>query len=206
MLFRSLEHFGYLPPERVLMLCTGSQGEPRAGLSRIADDQHPLIYLERGDTVLFSARMIPGNEIPFERVLRRLTGRGIQVITPDDALIHASGHPRQDELRRLYEWTHPRYVLPVHGTPEKMEAHAQLAEAMGLGAVRVRNGQLVRLAPGAPRLLDEVRVGRVERVDERSASAEADPTETGRRGRGRDRRRGGRPARGAPDRRRGREP
>jgi ribonuclease J len=157
------EAFGYLPPERVLMLCTGSQGEPRAGLSRIAADDHPTVYLDPGDTVVFSARMIPGNEEPHARILRQLRAKGVEVVTPDDAEVHVSGHPRQDELRCLYDWVRPRHVLPVHGTPEKLEAHAALAEALGLGAVRVRNGQMVRLGPDAPRHLGEVKVGRVER-------------------------------------------
>lgn len=182
------EHFGYLPPERVLILCTGSQGEPRAGLSRIAADDHPLVYLEPGDTVLFSARMIPGNEIPHERLLRLLDHRGVDVITPDDALVHVSGHPRRGELTRLYEWIQPEHVLPVHGTPPKLEAHAELAEGMELGAIRVRNGDLVRLGPGEPERLDTVPSGRRMRAEPKPP--ERRPRSFGRRGsrgRGRDR-------------------
>ncbi len=157
--------FGYLPPERVMLLCTGSQGEPQAGLSRIAADEHPLVYLEEGDAVVFSARTIPGSEDAVARIVRMLTKHGVDVVTAEDALVHVSGHPRQDELRRLYEWVRPRYVLPVHGTPSKLEAHADLAESMGLGAIRSRNGQMTRLGPAPVEVLKTVPTGRVERIE-----------------------------------------
>ncbi|MEM7674577.1 MAG: ribonuclease J [Myxococcota bacterium] len=157
--------FGYLPPERVLVLCTGSQGEPRAGLARIAADEHPFVYIEPNDAVVFSARTIPGSEDALERLLQMLSDRGAKVVTDDDAFVHVSGHPRQDELRTLYKWVRPSSVLPVHGTPKKLEAHATLAEEMGLGAIRVRNGQRVRLGPQAGKLIEEVPTGRVLRVE-----------------------------------------
>ena len=157
--------FGYLPPERVLLLCTGSQGEPQAGLSRIAADEHPQVYLEAQDSVVFSARIIPGSEDAVDRIVGLLKKKRVEVVTADDALVHVSGHPRQDELRQLYTWVRPKYVLPVHGTPSKLEAHAALAESMGLGAVRILNGQVTRLGPGPIRLLNRVPTGRVERLE-----------------------------------------
>ncbi|MEL7372728.1 MAG: ribonuclease J, partial [Myxococcota bacterium] len=157
--------FGYLPPERVIVLCTGSQGEPRAGLARIAADEHPFVYIEPNDAVVFSSRTIPGSEESLDRLQRMLADKGARVVTDDDAFVHVSGHPRQDELRTLYKWVRPSWVLPVHGTPPKLEAHAALAEEMGLGAIRARNGQRIRLGPDGGQLIDEVPTGRVPRVE-----------------------------------------
>ena len=172
--------FGYLPPSHVLMLCTGSQGEPGAGLTRIAADDHPFVYLEGGDTVVISARVIPGNEAVIEEIHRSLRARGIEVITADDALVHVSGHPCQDELRTLYEWVRPACVLPVHGTPAKLDAHADLVEAMGIKALRLRNGELTRLGPEPTRALGTVHTGRVVRPELQRSSA---PRNGARRGR-----------------------
>ena len=156
------QHYGYLPRERVMLLCTGSQGEMRAALSRIAANRHPHIYLEPGDSVVFSARTIPGNELALARLHMLFDELGVTPITADDAPVHVSGHPRRDELRELYRWLRPSHVLPVHGTPEKLDAHAELAESMGLGAIRMRNGQHVQLGPTMKRLA-RVRTGRLER-------------------------------------------
>lgn len=160
-----LSHYGYLPAERVLMVCTGSQGEPQAALSRIASGTHHSAYLEEGDTVLFSARAIPGNELALERLYAILRERQVNVVTSDDAHVHVSGHPCQDELRELYRWVKPKRVVPVHGTPSKLEAHAALAEGMGLGAVRMQNGMVLRLAGGEVAIVDRVRTGRLEREE-----------------------------------------
>jgi len=158
-------HYGFLPRDRVMLLCTGSQGEVRAALSRMASNDHRRVYLESGDTVVFSARAIPGNELALARLHMLLGELGVKVITSEDQPVHVSGHPRREELRTLYRWLRPRHVLPVHGTPPKLEAHAELAEEMGLGAVRLRNGQRVRLGPGTPERLRSVRTGRLERVE-----------------------------------------
>lgn len=158
--------FGWLPRDRVLLICTGAQGEPRAALSKLAEDRRDDVYLEAGDALLFSARLIPGNELWVERITRTLHARGVRIVTADDAPIHVSGHPRRDELRQLYAWTRPRLVVPVHGTPPKLEAHAALAEELGLEAARIRNGQALRLAPGPPRIARTVRTGRLRRVEE----------------------------------------
>ncbi len=153
--------YGYLPRSGVLLICTGSQGEVRAGLSRLAADQRDDLYLEAGDAVVFSARQIPGNELAIARLLQLFEERSIEVITADQAHVHVSGHPRREELRTLYRWVAPRSVVPVHGTPPKLEAHASLAESEGLIGCRIRNGQVLQLAPGPPRIVDEIPTGRI---------------------------------------------
>lgn len=161
-------HVGYLPRDRVLVVCTGSQGEQRAGLSRIAADAHPHVSLEEGDLVVFSARAIPGNEVSLQRLHHLLRAeRRVEVVTAEDApqLVHVSGHPCRDELVALYERLRPRAVLPVHGTPTKLDAHAGLARAMGLDAIRIRNGQRVHLTGRGHRVGEWVRTGRIERPE-----------------------------------------
>ena len=158
--------FGFLPRERVLLLCTGSQGEPRAGLSRLAADQRSDLYLEEGDTVVFSARTIPGNELFIARLERLFAERGVAVVRGETDGVHVSGHPRREELRTLYGWVQPRLVVPVHGTPPKLEAHAQLAEEQGMQAARIRNGDILRLAPGPAEVVGHARTGRIKRVEE----------------------------------------
>ncbi len=158
-------HFGYLPPERVLMVCTGSQGEPEAALGRMAAGEHRWAYLEPGDKVVFSARAIPGNELSLQRLHLLLRRAGVEVVTAEDAPVHVSGHPRREELRQLYTWARPKAVVPVHGTPSKLEAHAELAEGMGIPAVRLRNGQRLRLTGGELSVVETVRTGRLERQE-----------------------------------------
>ena len=159
--FRPMEAYGYLPPDKVVALCTGSQGEPRAALSRIAEDQHPEITFSRGDTVIYSARTIPGNEKAVGRVMNLLIEQGIEVITDRTHLVHVSGHPRRAELEELLGWVKPKIVIPVHGEALHLSEHAALARRCGVKEViRCRNGDLVRLAPDA-RVIDEVPAGRI---------------------------------------------
>ena len=99
----------------MLALCTGSQGEPRAALARIANDDHPQVTLNKGDTVIFSSRTIPGNEKPVGAIINGLVSQGIEVITDRTHLVHVSGHPRRDELRDLISWVRPQVLIPVHG-------------------------------------------------------------------------------------------
>ncbi len=160
--FRSAESYGYLPPDKVLALCTGSQGEPRAALSRIAEDQHPEVTLSRGDRVIFSARPIPGNEKAVSRVINGLVEQGIEVITDRTHLVHVSGHPRRDELREMIGWVRPKILIPAHGEALHLAEHAELARKAGVPHVLVcRNGDLVRLAPDGPEIIDEVPSGRL---------------------------------------------
>ena len=158
---RLVDAYGYLPPNKVVALCTGSQGEPRAALSRIAEDQHPEVTLSRGDTVIFSARTIPGNEKAVGRIINGLIDQGITVITDRTHLVHVSGHPRRAELEDLIGWVKPKIVIPVHGEALHLSEHAALARRCGVKeVVQCRNGDLVRLAPAAG-IIDEVPSGRL---------------------------------------------
>ncbi|MDG1484163.1 MAG: ribonuclease J [Myxococcota bacterium] len=161
-----LRHAGYLPREATLLLCTGTQGEPMAALARLAMGRFRDIRLTPGDTALFSSKIIPGNELPIEWLHRALTEQGVTVIhEQDDPGIHASGHPCQDELATLYGWTKPSMVIPVHGTHRHLEAHCALARQLGIPSVKIENGVILRLAPGAATIVGRVQVGEVLRPD-----------------------------------------
>ncbi len=145
--FRPVDAYGYLPPNKVVALCTGSQGEPRAALARIAEDQHPEVTLARGDRVIFSARTIPGNEKAVGRVLNGLIDQGIEVITDRTHLVHVSGHPRRAELEDLIGWVKPKILIPVHGEALHLSEHAALARRLRVPQViECRNGDLVQLS------------------------------------------------------------
>jgi ribonuclease J len=160
--FRSVESYDYLPPEKVVALCTGSQGEPRAALARIAEEEHPDIALSRGDRVIFSARPIPGNEKAIARVINGLVAQGVEVITDRTHLVHVSGHPRRDELRDMIGWVRPKILIPAHGEALHLAEHAELARRAGVPQVLVcRNGDLVRLAPGSAEIIDQLPSGRL---------------------------------------------
>lgn len=160
--FRGLDAFNQLPPERVVALCTGSQGEPRSALARIAQDQHPEVALAKGDRVIMSARTIPGNEKVVGRMINGLVRQGIEVITDRTHLVHVSGHPRLGEMEEMYRWVRPEIVIPVHGEPLHLAEHATLARRMGIPEVIVcQNGDLVRLAPGPSAIVDEVPAARL---------------------------------------------
>ena len=160
--FRGAESYGYLPPDKVLALCTGSQGEPRAALSRIAEDEHPEVTLTRGDRVIFSARAIPGNEKAVDRVINGLIAQGVEVITDRTHLVHVSGHPRRAELIDMIGWVRPKILIPAHGEALHLAEHAALARRAGVPQVLLcRNGDLVRLAPGAAEIVDEIPSGRL---------------------------------------------
>ncbi len=158
----SAVELGYLPREEALVVATGSQGDPGAALDRLARGNHPDLELEAGDRVVFSSRVIPGNEETLARLMRRLKQRRVEVITAEDDLIHASGHPCQDELRELYEWLKPRVVIPVHGEPLHIAAQARLARACGVPIqLAGRNGDLFMVAPVPGLRRDAVRSGRL---------------------------------------------
>ena len=145
-------HFSYLDPDEVVLLCTGSQGEPRAALARIAEDQHPDIELGKGDLVIFSSRTIPGNKREVGRIQNRLVDLGCDIVTDGDALVHVTGHPRREEMKEMYGWVRPRIAIPMHGEARHLSEHAKLARGAGVGEVlNVRNGEIVRLAPGRQR-------------------------------------------------------
>ena len=151
-----------LPRNRVLYLCTGSQGEARSALARVAAGQHPRVRLEPADTVIFSAKIIPGNERTLYNLHNQLVRQGIEVVTEGDHFVHVSGHPCRDELEQMYRWIKPTISVPVHGEARHLHAHQRLAEQMGVPhAMLIENGDVLRLAPGKPEIVDEVSVGRV---------------------------------------------
>ncbi|RDI56683.1 ribonuclease J [Microvirga subterranea] len=161
--FRSTDTFGYLPRDKVVAILTGSQGEPRAALARISQDEHPDIALSKGDRVIFSSRAIPGNEKEVGGIINRLIEQGIEVITDRTELVHVSGHPRRGELAQMYQWTRPRIAIPAHGEALHLEEHARFAHAQGVPEVvhGVRNGKMVRLAPGPAEIIDDIPAGRL---------------------------------------------
>jgi ribonuclease J len=162
--FHAETEFESIPARKVVALCTGSQGEPRAAMARIASGDHPNVALEAGDRVIFSSRTIPGNERSVGKIQNALADEGIEVITDQDAPVHVSGHPRRGELEQLYRWVRPKIAVPMHGEGRHLEAHARLAERLDVSeVVRARNGALVRLAPGPAKIIDDVPVGRLYR-------------------------------------------
>lgn len=155
---------GYLPADRVLMLCTGTQAEPGSALRRIARDVHPHVQLDPGDTVIFSSKIIPGNEDLIAGLHRDLRFREIEVVHEgEDPSVHASGHPCKDELAELYAALRPGTVVPVHGEARHMAAHADWARTLGYGAAEVRNGDVLHLGPGPVRHVGTVPHGRIPR-------------------------------------------
>jgi len=163
-----------LPARKVLYLCTGSQGEPRAALARIAEDNHPNVHLGKGDAVIFSSRIIPGNELPIFELHNKLAALGVEVLTEQDHFVHVSGHPAREELTEMYRWTRPRIAVPVHGELRHMTEHARLARSLQVPEALVpSNGQLYRLAPGPAELIDEVPSGRLH-LDGRVLVAEGE--------------------------------
>jgi ribonuclease J len=153
---------GYLPPDKTLIVCTGSQGETRAALSRLAAGQNSHLVLEPGDTVIFSSKMIPGNETSVMELQNRLAAIGVEVLTGSDGLLHVSGHPNRDELIEMYGWAKPKAAVPVHGEFRHLLAHEKLAKDLQVPQpICVRNGDMVRLAPGNTEVVDRVYSGRL---------------------------------------------
>lgn len=158
------EAYGYLPREKVVALLTGSQGEPRAALARIASDDHRRVALSPGDLVIFSSRTIPGNEKAVGAIVNALATRGVDVLTDRDALVHVSGHPRRDELAELYGLLKPEVSIPVHGEPLHLAEHAKFARSLGVReVVSLTDGKIVRLAPGPAAVVGEAPFGHLYR-------------------------------------------
>jgi ribonuclease J len=150
-----------IPDDNLVILITGSQGEPRSALARVAQDTHPRVELGEGDTVVFSSRMIPGNERAIGTVQDNLVRRGVTVLTDNDHFVHVSGHPARDELKRLYALVRPRISVPVHGEWRHLSAHAALAQELGVTPILVEDGDILSLAPGRPEVVDSAPVGRL---------------------------------------------
>jgi ribonuclease J len=160
--FLSEEEAGYVPADRILLICTGSQGEPRAALNRIAREDHPHIVLEDGDVVIFSSRIIPGNEKAIARLQNSLVRLGVEVVTTDDFFVHVSGHPCRAELVRMYQMVRPRVALPVHGEARHLAAHADLAMECQVGdALIIENGDVIRLDARGATVAGQVHAGRI---------------------------------------------
>ncbi|WP_372707253.1 ribonuclease J [Brevundimonas sp.] len=161
--FLSDEEARVWPADQILYLCTGSQGEVRAALSRVAEGTHPYIKLSKGDHCIFSSRVIPGNELSVGRLQDKLADRGVRLYTEKDHPgIHVSGHPCRDELKQMYQWARPKIAVPTHGMRRHLAEHANLAKDMGVPeTVTPRNGDMVRLAPGPAVIIDEVPNGRL---------------------------------------------
>jgi ribonuclease J len=150
-----------VPDDNILILITGSQGEPRSALARVAMDTHKHVALGEGDTVIFSSRVIPGNERAIGTVQDNLVRRGVHLMTDADHMIHVSGHPARDELRRLYRLVKPRYSVPVHGEWRHLSAHAALAQEAGVTPILIEDGDVLRLGPGRAEVVDSAPVGRL---------------------------------------------
>lgn len=160
--FRGIDAYQRLPRDKVVVLVTGSQGEPRAALARIAAGEYPDIKLTSGDRVIFSSRAIPGNEKSINKIINALSLQYIEVITDRHGLVHVSGHPRQEEVRQMYQWIRPKIAIPAHGEPLHLTVHVAFAKAQGVQqTIRAFNGDMIRLAPGDPVILKQIAAGRV---------------------------------------------
>ncbi|MBK5567332.1 ribonuclease J [Ensifer sp. SSB1] len=160
--FLAEDEFGYVPRDKVVVILTGSQGEPRAALAKIARDEMRNVAFSAGDTVVFSSRTIPGNEKAINDIKNGLVEQGIHIVTDSEALVHVSGHPRRTELQQMYQWLRPQILVPVHGEAAHLTAHAELGQQSGIASVpRMRNGEMLRLAPGPAEVIDEAPHGRI---------------------------------------------
>ncbi len=168
-----------IPDDKVLIVCTGSQGEPRAALARIARNDHPRVSMGKGDTVIFSSRVIPGNEAAIGAMQNNLVRQGIKIVTADDRFIHVSGHPNRDELSHMYQMVRPKIAIPVHGEARHLARHAELARERQIEQVVVaENGQMVRLAPGDAKIIDVAPSGRLAAAGERIVPLEGELVRT----------------------------
>ncbi len=158
------QRFHELGADKVLALCTGSQGEPRAAMARVAEDDHPDISLDKGDMAIFSSRAIPGNEKAVAKIHNGLARLGVAIVTDAEALVHVTGHPRREELRQMYAWLRPKIVVPMHGEARHLQEHAKLAASCGAAQTFVlTDGEMVKLWPDPAGIIDEAPVGRLYR-------------------------------------------
>ncbi|MEM9733504.1 MAG: ribonuclease J [Pseudomonadota bacterium] len=156
------DEFQSIPRNKLVVICTGSQGENRAALAKMSRDEHRTAKLSPGDKVIFSSRSIPGNEREIINLQNALIDMGVEIVLDGETLVHVSGHPRRNELQQMYEWTRPTIGVPVHGEAKHLVGHARLMGDSGIEDVApIRNGQMLRLAPGAAEVIDEVQHGRI---------------------------------------------
>ena len=149
--------------EKIIYLCTGSQGEPMGAMMRIANYVHPDVFIERGDSVIFSSKIIPGNEKKLYKLHNQLVREGVEVISEENEFIHVSGHPNREDLKDMYQWVRPKSIIPVHGEHRHMIEHAKFAKEMQIPfTVKVENGDIVKLFPGEkPEVFDKAPSGRL---------------------------------------------
>jgi ribonuclease J len=149
--------------EKIVYLCTGSQGEPMGAMMRIANYVHPDVYIEEGDTVIFSSKIIPGNEKKLYNLHNQLVKNGIEVVSEENEFVHVSGHPNQEDLKDMYNWVKPKSIIPVHGEHRHMMEHINFAKEMQIPyPVQVENGDIVQIHPGEkPSVVDKAPVGRM---------------------------------------------
>jgi ribonuclease J len=160
--FIAEDEYGFIPRDKIVVILTGSQGEPRAALAKLSRDEMRNVALTSGDTVVFSSRAIPGNEKAILEIKNGLIEQGVHIVTDNEALVHVSGHPRRNELLKMYEWVRPQILVPVHGEAAHLVAQKELALQAGIPTVpRVRNGDVLRLAPGPAEVIDQAPFGRV---------------------------------------------
>lgn len=160
--FIAEDEYGFIPRDKVVIILTGSQGEARAALAKLSRDEMRNVALTAGDTVVFSSRAIPGNEKAILEIKNGLIEQGVHIITDSEALVHVSGHPRRNELLQMYQWVRPQVLVPVHGEAAHLVAQKELALQAGIPAVpRVRNGDMLRIAPGPAEVIDQAKFGRV---------------------------------------------
>lgn len=160
--FIAEDEYGFIPRDKIVVILTGSQGEPRAALAKLSRDEMRNVALTSGDTVVFSSRAIPGNEKAILEIKNGLIEQGVHIVTDNEALVHVSGHPRRNELLKMYEWVRPQILVPVHGEAAHLVAQKELALQAGIPNVpRVRNGDVLRLAPGPAEVIDQAPFGRV---------------------------------------------
>ena len=155
------EDAGYLPADKTLILCTGSQGEYRAALSKIARDEHRNLYADEGDTVIFSSKMIPGNEYSILRLQNMFAKRGINVITEKDSFVHVSGHPCEEELLEMFDILKPKFMVPVHGEFRHLMENANIANRSGIKTKVIENGELLEISKSGFEDLETVESGRI---------------------------------------------
>lgn len=162
--FHDQQAFGYFERNKILLLMTGSQGEPRAALARVAAGEHPEITLAPDDLVIFSSRTIPGNEKAVGKIQNALVDQGVRLVTDNEALVHVTGHPRRGELKQMYQWVKPKTLVPMHGEARHLEEQGRYALSLGVPAVaQTRNGRMLRFLPGPVEVVDEVPAGRLFR-------------------------------------------
>ncbi len=161
-IFINEDEASYIPRENLVIICTGSQGEKRSALYRIAYNSHQHLHLESEDVVIFSSRDIPGNEKSINNLKNLLIRQRVEVVTADDDLVHVSGHGYAEEIKKMYSWTKPYISIPVHGEPMHLEAHKQLSHSSQVPFTKIlENGKCLKIAPGEPKIIEKFDTGKL---------------------------------------------